>query len=161
VRRLANAALWLIAPGYVAWRSARPAVSDPPGSFRRWNPRAMRWDALLAVPGAATTGLAVGLGEPGLAIFGIAWALIGGFRLTARLLIPRGWAGTEMRFTAMTAAGMPMRAALAVGFVASLVLARWTLAVAFGIAGAVLTVSGVVAVLVLQRIAASRRAKGA
>jgi hypothetical protein len=120
----------------------------------------MRWEALFVVPGAVTTGLAVSFDMPGLAIFGTAWALIGGFRLTARLLVPRRWVGTETDFTAVTSGGIPIRAALAVGLIASLALAKWTLAAAFAMAEAALAISGVAAVFVLQRIAAKRRTTG-
>ena len=160
MRRLANAALWLIAPTYAIWREAKSIVPPPIHPFRRWNPKAMRWETLFVVPGAVTLGLALKLGMPGLAIFGIVWALIGGFRLIARLIIPKRWVETETDFTAMTTAGIAIRAAFAVGLIASLALARWTLAVAFGMAEAALAISGVVGVYVLQRIIGGRRTAG-
>ena len=160
MRRLAKAGLWLLAPAYVVWRESRLTVSRPQEPFRRWKPKAMRWEALFVVPGAVTVGFALMLGMPGLAIFGIVWALIGGLRLMARLIIPKRWVETETDFTAMTTAGIAIRAAFAVGLIASLALARWTLAVGFGMAEAALAISGVVGVYVLQRIVGGRRAAG-
>jgi drug/metabolite transporter (DMT)-like permease len=154
-----KASLWLVAPSYAAWREGKFNISRPVEPFRRWNPKAMRWEVPLIVPGAIAVGLALKFGVPGLAILGVAWAFIGGFRLAARLVVPRRWVETETDFVAMTTGGIAIRIALGVGLISSLALAEWTLALAFGIALALLALSGIVASAVLRRIV--RRAKSA
>jgi drug/metabolite transporter (DMT)-like permease len=150
--------LWLMAPNYAAWSEGRFNVSRPVEPFRRWNPKAMRWEVPLIAPGAIAVGLALKFGIPGLAIFGVAWAFIGGFRLAARLVVPRRWVETETDFVAMTTGGIAIRIALGVGLILSLALAEWTFALAFGIALVLLALSGIVASAVLRRIVARRRA---
>ena len=117
----------------------------------------MRWEIPLILPGAITAGLALKFAMPALAICGAAWAFIGGFRLVARLVVPRPWVETETDFVAMTTGDIAIRIALGVGLISALALAEWTLALAFGTALALLAFSGVVVSVVLWRIVARRR----
>jgi len=62
VRRLTKASLWLINPTYAMWRDTKSMVSPSVEPFRRWNPKAMRWEALLIIAGAVTIGLTLRFG---------------------------------------------------------------------------------------------------
>jgi len=119
----------------------------------------MRWEALFVVPGAVTVGFALMLGMPGLAIFGIVWALIGGLRFMARLIIPKRWVRTEMDFMMLTSLEWMTRAALWGFFVASLILGHWTTALACGVAVSWITLNRAVVWIVARRIATRRMQK--
>ncbi len=160
VGRLGNASLWLIAPYYAAWRGGKFKVSRPLEPFLRWKPKELRWQIPLLVPGVVTIAVAMRVGNPGWAIFGAIWAFLAGFRLIARLLVPRRWVEAETDFILMTGGTVPIRAVLWVGFAASLGLANWTVAVACGLAATLLTLEGAIVLLVVQRVVARRRVTG-
>ena len=157
MRRLGKASLWLIAPTYAAWRSARPMVSSPLEPFRRWNPKAMRWETLAVFAGGLTIGLALRFGVPILPIVGVAWVIGGTYKLAARLLVPKRWVETEMDFFMLTSLSTVTRIGLWVGFLAGLVVANWTVALVLGVAAALLSLVSAATMLAAQRMAAKRR----
>ena len=116
MRRLTTASLWLLAPTYAAWRSARPRASRPLEPFRRWNPKAMRWWVGSLVIGGAVIGLAFALEVPIVGVLGVGWAFAGAYKLAARLIVPKRWVSAEMDFMTLTSLTTVTRIGLWVGF---------------------------------------------
>jgi hypothetical protein len=109
----------------------------------------------------AIIGLAFRFEIPVVGVLGVGWAFAAAYKLAARVVVPKRLVQAEMDYNFLTSLSTVTRVGLWVGFLASLVLANWTAAFGLGVAASLLTLGAVVAMLVAQRIAATRGVGGA
>jgi hypothetical protein len=150
-RMNARLALWAIAPVIAGWREAKLAwhLREAP-ALKRWSPSCVLYGAaVLAGVALFVPGIAMGRGW----LFPVGGYLcaFGVLKLGVRAFAPRAIIASEADFVALTSPETLTRVAIWVGLVWALVSQRWSSALAFGVAAALLAALGLIYGLMAHR----------